>query len=83
MARQGQGTVVAEPMRVVDKKMEDVARDGATMGEVVMRGNGVMKGYFENPKVPPRPFVAAISTPVISGSGTTTATSSYATGPRT
>jgi fatty-acyl-CoA synthase len=33
---------------VVDDQMNDVARDGATMGEVVMRGNNVMSGYFED-----------------------------------
>jgi len=26
----------------------DVPADGATMGEIVMRGNNVMKGYFED-----------------------------------
>ena len=33
-------------MRVVDGEMRDVPADGETMGEVVMRGNNVMKGYF-------------------------------------
>jgi fatty-acyl-CoA synthase len=46
MARQGVAFVIADPIRVVDDQMRDVARDGATMGEVVMRGNNVMKGYF-------------------------------------
>src|ERR1700752_1592145 len=27
-----------------------VPRDGATMGEVMLRGNTVMKGYLENPR---------------------------------
>jgi fatty-acyl-CoA synthase len=48
MARQGQGNVVTEPMRVVDEAMNDVPRNGQTMGEVVMRGNHVMPGYFKN-----------------------------------
>jgi fatty-acyl-CoA synthase len=30
--------------------MNDVPRDGATMGEVVMRGNITMKGYFDQPE---------------------------------
>jgi fatty-acyl-CoA synthase len=30
--------------------MRDVPRDGATMGEVVMRGNNVMAGYFADPE---------------------------------
>src|SRR5205085_1421192 len=49
LARQGQGYVTAEMARVVDDQGADVPRDGATMGEVCMRGNNVMKGYFEQP----------------------------------
>ena len=45
-ARQGVAMVVADPIRVVDENMVDVPRDGSTMGEVVMRGNNVMKGYY-------------------------------------
>ncbi len=48
LARQGQGNVTADRLRVVDEEMHDVPRDGTTMGEVVMRGNHVMKGYYEN-----------------------------------
>ncbi|MGE0734302.1 MAG: acyl-CoA synthetase [Alphaproteobacteria bacterium] len=32
------------------KTMKPVARDSATMGEIVMRGNTIMKGYLKNPK---------------------------------
>jgi fatty-acyl-CoA synthase len=49
LARQGQSYVMADPTRVVDEQMNDVPRDGATPGEVVMRGNNVMKGYFADP----------------------------------
>jgi acyl-CoA synthetase (AMP-forming)/AMP-acid ligase II len=38
---------VSDPIRVVDEAMRDVPADGETMGEVVMRGNNVRKGYFE------------------------------------
>jgi fatty-acyl-CoA synthase len=48
-ARQGQGYVVFDLVRVVDASMHDVPRDGQTLGEVVMRGNNVMLGYFEQP----------------------------------
>ncbi|OFW26327.1 MAG: acyl-CoA synthetase [Acidobacteria bacterium RIFCSPLOWO2_02_FULL_59_13] len=36
-------------LRVVDGQMQDVAADGETLGEVVMRGNIVMKGYYNDP----------------------------------
>ncbi len=49
-ARQGVGYVIADPVRVVDDEMSDVPADGLTMGEVCMRGNNVMKGYFEDPE---------------------------------
>ncbi len=50
LARQGQGYTVADLVRVVDEDMRDVPRDSATMGEVVMRGNNVMAGYFDAPE---------------------------------
>jgi acyl-CoA synthetase (AMP-forming)/AMP-acid ligase II len=46
LARQGQAYVSSDLIRVVDDEMKDVARDGETLGEVVMRGNNVMKGYL-------------------------------------
>jgi fatty-acyl-CoA synthase len=49
LARQGQGYTTADLVRVVDEEMRDVPRDSATMGEVVMRGNNVMAGYFADP----------------------------------
>jgi fatty-acyl-CoA synthase len=48
-ARQGQGQVAADLVRVVDERMGDVPRDATAMGEVVMRGNIVMKGYYDQP----------------------------------
>jgi fatty-acyl-CoA synthase len=48
LARQGQGYVTADLVRVVDDDMNDVPRDGETMGEIVMHGNMVMKGYLDN-----------------------------------
>jgi fatty-acyl-CoA synthase len=49
LARQGQGRIVADPVRVVDEAMNDIPHDGETMGEVVMRGNIVAKGYYNDP----------------------------------
>ena len=50
LARQGQAYISADLVRVVDEDMHDVPRDGETMGEVVMRGNLVMGGYFDDPE---------------------------------
>jgi fatty-acyl-CoA synthase len=50
-ARQGVAYMVAgTDLRVVDLHMRDIPADGETMGEVVMRGNNVMLGYYKNPK---------------------------------
>ncbi|MFB7323917.1 long-chain-fatty-acid--CoA ligase [Streptomyces sp. NPDC056190] len=46
MARQGVGMIQADAVRVVDEDMVDVPADGQTMGEIVMRGNCVMAGYY-------------------------------------
>jgi len=48
LSRQGVGMIPAERLRVVDEETNHVPADGATMGEIVMRGNNVMKGYFED-----------------------------------
>ena len=48
LARQGQAYPSSDLVRVVDGQMTDVPRDGSTMGEVVMRGNNVMSGYFND-----------------------------------
>jgi fatty-acyl-CoA synthase len=47
-ARQGLNMVTADPVRVVDAELNDVPADAQTMGEVVMRGNNVMKGYYRD-----------------------------------
>jgi len=48
-ARQGVPYIVAMHMDVVNSDtMEPVARDGQTMGEIVMRGNNVMLGYYKD-----------------------------------
>ena len=49
LSRQGTSIITADPTRVVDDAGADVPRDGVALGEVVMRGNNVMKGYYENP----------------------------------
>jgi fatty-acyl-CoA synthase len=56
MARQGVPYHIATHLRVVDESMRDVPADGETLGEVVMRGNNVMAGYFEDPQATSEAF---------------------------
>jgi fatty-acyl-CoA synthase len=50
MARQGVAYPTVAGMMVADPEtMAPVPRDGTTMGELMMRGNTVMKGYLANP----------------------------------
>jgi fatty-acyl-CoA synthase len=55
-ARQGVPNLVACELRVVDEDMNDVPADAETMGEVVMRGNNVMAGYFNDSEATAQAF---------------------------
>jgi fatty-acyl-CoA synthase len=46
-ARQGVPYVTSFDMRVVDNHLNEVPHDGHTMGEIVMKGNNVMLGYYK------------------------------------
>jgi fatty-acyl-CoA synthase len=48
-ARQGVELLTSGDLRVVDENGNEVPRDGETLGEIVVRGNAVMKGYYNDP----------------------------------
>ncbi|MBV9164668.1 MAG: AMP-binding protein [Solirubrobacterales bacterium] len=49
-ARQGVGNLIAEAPRVVTPDGSDVPADGQTLGEIVLRGNDLMLGYYRDPE---------------------------------
>jgi len=63
MARQGQIFATAQNVRVVyppknenDQELVDVPKDGQTTGEIITRGNIVMKEYFRDPETTRKAF---------------------------
>ena len=57
MARQGVRYLALEGLAVMDPEaMTETPADGATMGEVMMRGNVVMKGYLKDPEATAKAF---------------------------
>jgi len=55
-ARQGVELITSGELRVVDDAMHDVPHDGQTVGEIVVRGNVVMEGYYNDPDATARAF---------------------------
>ena len=55
-ARQGVAFPMMEHITVMDENMTQISMDGKTQGEIMIRGNCVMKGYLKDPEATQKSF---------------------------
>jgi fatty-acyl-CoA synthase len=55
-ARQGVELLTSGELLVVDEEGREVPHDGASLGEIVVRGNVVMEGYYQDPEATAHAF---------------------------
>ncbi|MEE9427257.1 MAG: AMP-binding protein [Paracoccaceae bacterium] len=55
-ARQGVASPMMDTVTVMDTNMGQIPMDGKTQGEIMLRGNAVMKGYLKNPQATAEAF---------------------------
>src|SRR5207245_2898196 len=55
-ARQGVELIPSGELTVIDDDGREVPWDGQTLGEIVVRGNVVMKGYYDDPEATAKAF---------------------------
>ncbi|WP_283967611.1 AMP-binding protein [Tritonibacter sp. AK171] len=55
-ARQGVAFPMMDHITVVDAEMKQIPMTGTDQGQIVMRGNSVMKGYLKNPEATAEAF---------------------------
>jgi fatty-acyl-CoA synthase len=61
MARQGVSLLTLETATVRDPEtLAEVPHDGETLGELMLRGNTVMKGYLKNPSATEKAFAGGL-----------------------